>query len=156
MFLHVRAIPHREPIDIDLFDEPALHERVEAIIYRGHRNVRHPLLGPHKDLLGGGMVAFLEHDAVNVLTLGGGTKPPASEPFSELFCMDATLHKGTVAQEPLKSIVGIILNLNKPCKLFFVMKLNPPVTGILTLAPRSKGARPYSPKGPRRAVAFGQ
>ena len=85
MLLHVRAIPHCEPVDIDLLDEPALHERVEAIINRGYGNVRHPLLGPHEDLLGGGMIAFLEHDAVNVLALGGGAKPTASEPFSELF-----------------------------------------------------------------------
>jgi hypothetical protein len=64
------------------------------------------------------MVAFLEHDAVNVLTLGSWAKPPAGEPFSESFCMDAILHNGTVAQEPPKSILGIILNLNKGCKLF--------------------------------------
>ena len=97
MLFHVRAIPHRKTVDIDLLDEPAFHERVEAIINRGHGNVRHALLGPHEDLLCGGVVAFLEHDAVNVLTLGGGTKPPAGEPFSEWFRMDATFHYGTVA-----------------------------------------------------------
>ena len=97
MLLHVRAIPHGEPVDIDLLDEPALHERVEAIINRGHGNIRHPLLRPHKDLLGGGMIAFLEHDAVNVLALGGRAKPTAGEPFSELFCMDTILHNGTMA-----------------------------------------------------------
>ena len=126
MLLHVWAIAHCETVDIDLLDEAALHERVEAIVNRGHGNVRHALLGAHEDLLGGGMVAFLEHDAVNVLALGGGTKPPAGEPFSELFCMDAILHKGTVTQEPPKSIVGIILTLHKPCKLI----LNPTLQGF--------------------------
>jgi hypothetical protein len=143
MFLHIRAIPHREAVDINLLDEPALHERVEAIINGCHRNVGHPFLCPHENLLSSGMIAFLEHDTIDVLALGSGAKATAGEPFPKLFCMDAILHRGTVAQEPPKSIVGIILNLNKPCKLF-LCRNRPSPTREFTLAIRSLHARGYS------------
>ena len=126
MFLHIWAISHGEAVDIHLLDDPALHERVEAIINCCHGNVGHPFLCPHENLLSGGMIAFLKHDAVDVLALGSRAEPTAGEPFPELFCMDTILHKGTVAQEPPKSIVGIILNLNKPCKPFMCRNRPPP------------------------------
>lgn len=59
---------------------------------------------------------MLEQHAVNMLALGGGAQAPTSEAVTQWLSMDAILHTSTVAHRPPKSILGIILSLNKVCK----------------------------------------
>ena len=75
MLPHVRAITHRHPIQVHLADQAAFHQRVQAIVNRGHGNLRHLLLGAKKDLLGGGMIALAQQDIVNMFALRSEAKP---------------------------------------------------------------------------------
>jgi hypothetical protein len=69
MLVHVRAVPHGSPVEVHLFDEVALDQKIEAIIDRRHRNLGHRLLGTHEDLLGGRMVTFAQEDVIDLFPL---------------------------------------------------------------------------------------
>ena len=98
MLPHVRAITHRHPIQVDLADQPAFYERIQAIVNRGHGNIGHPLLGPHKDLLRRRMIALAHQHAVNVLPLGSLAEPARRQAFGEpLIELEvSTLHCTTI------------------------------------------------------------
>ncbi|SVA57678.1 uncharacterized protein METZ01_LOCUS110532, partial [marine metagenome] len=75
MLAHVGAEQCCATIHVYLPHDAALHERVEAVVHRGHGNLRFRLLRPHEYLLGGGMIALAEQHLKNVLPLGSGPKP---------------------------------------------------------------------------------
>ena len=85
MFPHIGAITPGHPVQVDLPNQPALHEGIEAIVNRGHRDVGQSFLGAHEHLFGGRMIAFLEQDVVNVLALRRGPKASRGKPFGQPF-----------------------------------------------------------------------
>src|SRR5689334_9532861 len=60
MLLHVGAVAGGGAVEIDVADEAALDQGVEAIVDRGHRDFRHALFGPQEDVLDLWMVALLQ------------------------------------------------------------------------------------------------
>ena len=83
MFAHVRAIMHGHAVQIDLPNQTALHQRGQAVIDCGHRNLRHALLGPHKNLLGGRVIALLQQYVIDVLPLRRQAETARRQPFGE-------------------------------------------------------------------------
>ena len=84
MFPHIRAIAHCHPIQIDQAHQPAPYERVQAIINRGHGNIRHSFLGPHEDLLGGWVIAFLQQHVIDMLPLWREAEPERRQTLGKL------------------------------------------------------------------------
>src|SRR5690348_6416389 len=62
VLLHVGAVTGGGAFQINVPDEVAFDQCIEAIINRGHGYVRHPLFGADKHILDGGMVAFMEQN----------------------------------------------------------------------------------------------
>ena len=83
MLSHVRAKPCRAPFKGNLPNQSALDQGSQAIIYRSHRNIRHRALGPHENLLRGGMVTFMQEDIVNLLPLRREPEPAIGQLFYE-------------------------------------------------------------------------
>jgi len=83
MLRHVRAKMRRPSVQRDLPHQAALNQRIQAVINCGHRDIRHPALGPDKHLLGGRVIAFVQQHGVHVLALGRETKPAARQPLVE-------------------------------------------------------------------------
>ena len=71
--------------------EVAFDEGIQAIINRGHGDVRHLRFGADEDLLDGGMIALLEQNIVHMLPLRRETKAAGGEPLVE-----AAIHFGMV------------------------------------------------------------
>ena len=84
MLLHVRAKPRRATFQLNLADEAALHERIEAIINRRVRNLRHRAFRADENLLRRRMVALLHDHVVNMLALRRETKAARAQPFSQV------------------------------------------------------------------------
>ena len=85
MFAHVGAIAPRHTVQVDFPNQPALHEGIEAIVNRGHGNLGQGFLGPHEDLFGGRVIAFLEQHVINVLALRRGPQAPRGEALGQSF-----------------------------------------------------------------------
>src|SRR6266581_8256509 len=83
MLGHVRTKVRRTAIERHLPDQPAFDQRVEAVIHRGHRNFRHIMFGPDKDLLGCRVVALVQQHLIHLLALRGKTKPAVRQPRIE-------------------------------------------------------------------------
>ena len=81
MVQHVGAIAPGHAVQIDFPNQPAFHEGIEAIVNRGHGNLRHSPFRPHKDLLRRRMIAPLEQHIINVLALRRGPQAPRGEPL---------------------------------------------------------------------------
>jgi hypothetical protein len=77
--LEIRAIAGRAALEIDRSDEVALDEGLQAVVDRGERDGGEVGLHAGEDFVGGGVVAFLEENAVDDLTLGGSAQPAVSE-----------------------------------------------------------------------------
>jgi len=75
MFVHVRAITHRGAIEIDGLNEVATNQEIEAVVNGGHGDIRAAFFGPHKDLLGGRVIAVVEQHLIDLLALRGEAKP---------------------------------------------------------------------------------
>jgi hypothetical protein len=78
---HIRAKPGRTPFQRHLPRQPALYQRVQAIIDRRHRNVRHVPLRPDKHLLRRRVIAFPQEHSIDMLSLRGKSKTSPREPF---------------------------------------------------------------------------
>ena len=65
----VRAVAGGFALEVDLPDDAVLHEGFEAVVNRGKRDVRKPVLGPHEDLVGCRVVPLLDENPVNFLAL---------------------------------------------------------------------------------------
>ena len=72
---HVRAEPGGAAIQRHLPGKPALYQCIEAVVNRGHGNIRHGLFGPDENLLGRRVIALLQQHVVNVLALRRGPEP---------------------------------------------------------------------------------
>lgn len=80
---HVRAEPRRAAVQLHLPDQPALHQRVQAIIDGGVGNVRHVFLGAEKHFLGSRMIALLEQNVIDLLALRREPEAARIQPFAE-------------------------------------------------------------------------
>lgn len=83
VLVHVGAVTRSATFEGNLLDEPAFYQGGEAIIDRGHRNVRGALFGADKDFLGGWMIALFEENVVNLLALVRETKAARSQLLGE-------------------------------------------------------------------------
>ena len=70
---------------VDLTDQAAADEGLEAVIDRGEGDAGHDLAGPVKDLVDRGVVAFGQEDGKDRLALGGDLLAALSEGFLEVF-----------------------------------------------------------------------
>ena len=98
---HVGAEQRRATIHVHLPHDAALHEGVEAVVHRGHGNLRFRLLGPHEHLLGGGMIAKAKQHLVNVLPLGSGSQALLGKSFIEGFAGRGKMVRHHVRKVPL-------------------------------------------------------
>ena len=83
MFGHIRTKTSCATIECYLPNQPAFDQRIEAVIDSGHRNFRHVMFGPDKDLFGRRVVAFVQQHGVHLLALRGKTKPSGRQPRIE-------------------------------------------------------------------------
>lgn len=85
MLAHIRAKARRAPLHVDLAHQPAMHQRIQAIINRGHGNFRPLFSSANKNILGGGMVTPLQQNFIHALALLGETKASISQSFAKTF-----------------------------------------------------------------------
>jgi hypothetical protein len=83
MLLHVGAKPRGAALNLDLAQETAFYEGVQAIINRRMGNIGHLPLGADKDLLGGGMIALLQQNVIDLLALRRQSQATGAQPFGE-------------------------------------------------------------------------
>ena len=104
MLAHVRAKARRAAVEHDEADHPAFYQRVEAVVNRGHGNVRHGLFGPDKNLLRSRMVALLQQHIIDMLALGRKPEPARRQALVQFavqfFLLDQTHVTGTLDRFP--------------------------------------------------------
>ena len=83
MLMHVRAEARRPALQSHLPHQTAFDESCQAIINRGHRDLRQVAFGSNKNLLGRRVIAFLKQYLINVLALRSKPKSARGEPFIE-------------------------------------------------------------------------
>jgi len=83
VFLEIGAVAGGFALEVDLADEAAGDEGFEAVVDGGEGNGGHGVAGAGVDLVGGGVVAFVEEDGEDVLALAGGAQAGADEGFVE-------------------------------------------------------------------------
>lgn len=114
VLLHVGTITRGGAVEIHVADEAALDQGVEAIVNRGHRDVRHALFGAQEDVLHPGMIALVEEHVVHVLPLRRETEAAIGEPLIQAvarFTMSVrTQDSYMITEGGGVSIFGIILN----------------------------------------------
>ena len=81
VLLHIGAVPGGGTLQVYLADEVAFDQRIQAIVDRGHGNIRHPLFGAEKYVLDRGMIPLLEQNVVHVLPLRREPKAAGRKPF---------------------------------------------------------------------------
>ncbi len=120
MLVHIWAIAHSRAIEVDLFNQVALHQKVQAVVNRGHRNIGQTFLGAHKNLLSRGVITFLEEHAIDMLPLGREPEAFHRQALHQrrLYCFAQIFHWFKIAPFQGESIFGIILNLIKAGKSF--------------------------------------
>jgi hypothetical protein len=84
MLVHVRAVTHGSPVEIDLFDQGAFYQEIETVIDRRHRNIGHAFFCPHENLLSRRMIALMHEHAIDVLALRSKPETPASQSCPDL------------------------------------------------------------------------
>ena len=58
-------------LQVDLLDEAALHESLQAVVHGGQRDAGQLGFDAGEDLVSGGVVALVEEDAIDEFALGG-------------------------------------------------------------------------------------
>ena len=110
---HIRAKPGRPPLQGHLPGQPALHQRIQAIIDRRHGNLRYLPLRPDKHLFCRWMIPFAQQHSIDVLPLRGKTKTAPREPFAQpasAFYVCRSVHLSlNLTRLPRLSILGTIL-----------------------------------------------
>jgi len=69
VLVHVRAKARCAAIQRDLPGQPALYQRIEAVVNRGVGNFRHLPLGADENLLGGRVIALVQQHVIDLLPL---------------------------------------------------------------------------------------
>lgn len=88
----VWAIACRFALEVNLFDEVALDEGIEAVIDGRERYRRHFLFGAGEYFVGCGVVALGEYGIVNDLTLSRGTKAGSGKLLVQDLCSNFVVH----------------------------------------------------------------
>lgn len=99
MLAHVRAKPGGAAVELHLAHEAALYQGIEAVVNRGHGNVRRSAFDADENLLGGGVIALFHQYAVNVLALRRGAQAARTQPFGQVildFVVAGGLHGGGI------------------------------------------------------------
>ena len=79
MLPHVGAKAGWGAIERYLLYETALHQEAQAIVNRGERNFRHPLLRAMENFLSSWVILALSHNLENLLALAGKAEPACRE-----------------------------------------------------------------------------
>lgn len=82
---HVRTETRWAAIQRDLADQSALHQHAQAIVHRGERNLRDPLLGAFEYFVRGWMIVTCRNDVKDLLALLRGAKSARLEGMLEAF-----------------------------------------------------------------------
>ena len=85
MLAHVRAKTGGSAVDVHLARHAALDEGIEAIVDRGHGDIRHLMLGADENFLGGRMIPLLDEHIIHVLALRGEPKAARGELPAQVF-----------------------------------------------------------------------
>lgn len=85
MLPHIRAKPHRRPIQNHLPHQPALHQHTQTIIDRRKRNLRIRPLRPLKNLLRRRMIMALCQHIKHLLPLPRHPQPARRQPAGQTF-----------------------------------------------------------------------
>ena len=83
MLLHVRAITGRGAVEVDVADEAAFDQRIQAVIDRRHGDLRHALLGAEEDFLDRRVVALVEENVEDMLALRREAEAAGRKPLIE-------------------------------------------------------------------------
>jgi hypothetical protein len=70
----VRAVTRWTALEVDGPDQVAVYQRLETVVDRRQGNGRKLGLNAHKNLVRGGVVAFVKQHVVNNLALRGGAE----------------------------------------------------------------------------------
>ena len=77
--------------------EAALYQGIEAVVNRGHGNVRRPTFDADENLLGGRVIALLQQHVINMLALRRGAQTARAQPLVQAvldFAVAGCLHSG--------------------------------------------------------------
>ena len=84
MLLHIRAETRCAPLQLNLADQPAFNEGIEAIINRRVGDFGHLLFGPDENFFGRRVIALVQDYVINLLPLRRETKAARAQLFSQV------------------------------------------------------------------------
>ena len=84
VLLHVRTKSRCATIHRDLPRQTAFHKRIEAIVNRCHRNLRHRLFRAHENLIRCWMITLAEQHVINLLPLLREPKAAIRQPRGQV------------------------------------------------------------------------
>jgi hypothetical protein len=94
MLPHIRAKPRRAPVHRHLPRATRAYQRIQAIINRRHRNLRHPPLGANKNFFRRRMIPLLDQHAIDMLPLRREAKAARRELLAQMLIRFFMLDSG--------------------------------------------------------------
>jgi len=110
MLVHVRAKARRAAIQLHLADESAFHERIERVVNRRVRNLRHLLFRADKNFIRRRMIALLHQHVINALALRRKTEAARVQTLADVISLFHELGKSIYPPKHGWSRFRIILN----------------------------------------------
>ena len=81
VILEVGALARSFALEVDLLDQPAADQSVEAVVDRGEGDRGHLGFDAGEDFLRGRVVTLLQERTIDQLTLRRGAEPAVGEPL---------------------------------------------------------------------------
>ena len=94
MLAHIRAKTRRPAVHVHLARHAGLHQRIETIINRRHRNIRHLALGANKNFLRRRMIPLLDQHIIHLLALRGEPEAARGELLAQMFIQSFVFDAG--------------------------------------------------------------
>ena len=88
VLVHIRAVARGRAVEVHRLYEMMFHQRIKAVVNRGHRKIRFLLLGVQKHFVRRRMIQLIEQHAIHHLPLSRRPQPRLD---------DATAHHPAIA-----------------------------------------------------------
>ena len=84
VLLHIRTKPRRPAIHRHLPRQAGTHQCVQAVVNRGHGNLRHLTFGANKNFFSSRMIALGDQNVIHLLTLRCEPEAAGAQSFVDL------------------------------------------------------------------------